>query len=220
MPSLDQIVAAHAPLLAIDAASARLQVGRLAADGGGRWEVSEEEAGVGVFRAVEQLGVDLKTVGGFVFCAGPGSILGIRIVAMALRAWGVGNARPIFSYGSLELVAQAIGRPEVGIIADARRDLWHLAQLGQELRRVPTSGLPERVLMPEGFRHWTPLPAQRFGRTPYDVAAMLALPRVRQAELFRATEAPDAYMHEDPTYVTWVPKMHGAAAGAPPGSNG
>ena len=33
MPSFNQIVAAHAPLLVIDAASARIQVGWLAADG-------------------------------------------------------------------------------------------------------------------------------------------------------------------------------------------
>jgi tRNA threonylcarbamoyladenosine biosynthesis protein TsaB len=161
---------------------------------------------------VERLGVDLDKVGGFLFCAGPGSILGIRTVAMALRAWGVLKARPIFAYGSLQLVAQALGQAEVGIIADARRDLWHLAQLGQELRRVPTMELPERVLMPEGFRHWTALAPERFQRTPYDVAAMLARPQVRQAELFRPTEAPDAFVHEDPTYVTWVPKMHGATS--------
>jgi tRNA threonylcarbamoyladenosine biosynthesis protein TsaB len=210
MPSLNQIVAAHAPLLVLDAASARIQVGWLAVDGGGRWETSEEEAGLGVFRCVEALGVDLDAVAGLVFCAGPGSILGIRTVAMALRAWGVVKARPIFAYGSLELVAQALGQAELGIVADARRDLWHVAQLGRELRRVPTTALPERVLMPEGFRHWTPLASERFGRTPYDVAGMLALPQVRQVELFRPTEAPDAFVHEDPTYVTWVPKMHGA----------
>jgi tRNA threonylcarbamoyladenosine biosynthesis protein TsaB len=213
MPSLNQIVAAHEPLLVIDAASARIQLGRLAADGNGRWEASEEEAGVGVFRCVEALGVDLDAVGGFLFCAGPGSILGIRTVAMALRAWGVVVARPIFAYGSLELVAQALGQPEVGIIADARRDLWHVAQLGRPQQRVPATALPDRVLMPEGFRHWSPLAPERFGRTPYDVAAMLAMPQVRQADLFQPTEAPDAFVHENPTYVTWVPKMHGAPTG-------
>jgi tRNA threonylcarbamoyladenosine biosynthesis protein TsaB len=210
MPSLNSILAAHAPLLVLDAASSRIQVGVLTADGSGRWEASEEEAGVGVFRCVEALGVDLDAVGGFAFCAGPGSILGIRTVAMALRAWGVARVRPIFAYGSLELVAQALGEKEIGIIADARRDLWHVAQLGRELRRAPTTALPERVLMPDGFRHWTPLAGERFGRTPYDVGRMLAEKRVRQADIFRPTEAPDAFVHEEASYVTWVPKMHGA----------
>jgi len=210
MPSLGQILAAHAPLLVIDAASSRIQAGLLAADASGRWEASEEEAGIGVFRCLEVLGVDLDAVGAFAFCEGPGSILGIRTVAMALRTWGVANPRPIFAYGSLELVALAIAQPEVGIISDARRDLWHVAQLGQELRRVPTAGLPEKLLMPEGFRHWAPLQSERFARTPYDVAGMLAQSRVRDAELFRSTEAPDALVYEDPSYVTWVPRMHGS----------
>jgi tRNA threonylcarbamoyladenosine biosynthesis protein TsaB len=210
MPSLNQLLAAHAPLLVLDAAAARIQVGSLAADGGGRWETSEEEAGVGIFQCVERLRVDLDAVGAFVFCAGPGSILGIRTVAMALRAWGVARLRPGFAYGSLDLVAQSLRQPEVGIIADARRDLWHVAQWGQELRRVPTDALPTSLLMPEGFRHWSPLASSRFARTPYLLAEMLAQPQVRAAELFRPTDAPDAFLHEEPSYAAWVPRVHGA----------
>jgi tRNA threonylcarbamoyladenosine biosynthesis protein TsaB len=209
MPSLNQLLAAHAPLLLLDAASARVQVGWLAADGGARWETSEEEAGVGIFQCVERLGVDLDAAGAFAFCAGPGSILGIRTVAMALRAWGVAQARPCFAYGSLDLVVQSRREPGVGIIADARRNLWHVAQWGQELRRMPTDALPTPLLMPEGFRHWSPLAPTRFARTPYVLAQMFAQPHVRAAELFRPMDAPDALLHEEPSYAAWVPKVHG-----------
>jgi tRNA threonylcarbamoyladenosine biosynthesis protein TsaB len=210
MPSLNEILAAHPPLLLLDAASARVQAGLLAGDGGGRWESSEDEAGVGVFRCVEALGVDMGAVGSFAFCSGPGSLLGIRTVAMALRAWRVALPRPVFAYGSLALVAHAVGRPGAGVIADARRGAWHLYQLGRELRRVPTAELPSDLLMPEGFRHWTELPATPVERTPYSIAAMFARPAVAAAELFRPTDAPDAFLPEEPSYATWTPQMHRA----------
>lgn len=211
MPSLRQLLAAHSPLLLLDAASARVQVGWMADmdPGTSRWHTSDEEAGTGVFRGVEALGVDVGTAGAWLFCDGPGSILGIRTVAMALRTWGVIAPRPMFAYCSLALVAQALGRGDLGVIADARRDAWHHFQLGGALRRVPTAGLAGELVMPENFRHWSPLPAG-VARVPYSVADLL--PRVAEADLFRATAAPDAFLHEEPSYATWTPKIHRAPA--------
>ena len=170
MTSLRRILADHAPLLVIDSASARIQVGVF---GGpeGRWATSEEEAGNGLFRCVESLGVDLSSVRGFAFAEGPGSVLGIRIAAMALRTWCALEPRPVFAYHALALLAQALGRPDLGLIADARRDAWHFCRLGEPVRRVPTAELAGPLAMPEGFRHWTPLPDGRgassvFARRP------------------------------------------------------
>src|ERR1043165_7825223 len=137
MPSLRQLAAAHAPLLFLDAAARRVQVGLWDAKGAGRWETADDEAGVAVFRCVEKLGFPLADAGAFVFSDGPGSILGVRTVAMALRTWTLLKPRPVFAYSSLALVAHALGRPDVGVIADARRDAWHHYQIGRGLRRVP-----------------------------------------------------------------------------------
>ena len=30
------------------------------------------------------------------------------------------------------------------------------------------------------------------------------------ADLFRATDAPDAFLHEEPSYATWTPQIHRA----------
>jgi tRNA threonylcarbamoyladenosine biosynthesis protein TsaB len=210
MPSLHQILAAQAPLLVLDAASARIQAGLLAADGTGRWETSEDEAGTGLFRCVEALGVDLAAVRAFAFCSGPGSILGIRTVAMALRAWeaaGGPGPRPIFAYGSLALVAAALGPGSPSVIADARREAWHVFRPGTGLARVPAAGVPEGAVMPEGFRHWQPVPAGT-GRVPYLVADLLA--RAAACDLFEPAPDPDAYLPEEPSYVTWTPQLHRA----------
>ena len=207
MPSLNDILAAHAPLLVLDAASARIQAGWLAAEGGGRWETSAEEAGIGIFRCVEALGVNMEGVRSFAFCSGPGSILGIRTVAMALRAWQVMAPRPIYAYGSLALVAQAQGDQQRNVIADARREFWHLYRLGAGLTRVTTAELPTGTVMPDGFRHWKPLPLGTEG-VPYNVSDLLA--RTAACDLFEAMESPDAFLHEEPSYATWTPQLHRA----------
>jgi tRNA threonylcarbamoyladenosine biosynthesis protein TsaB len=207
MPSLRQLLVTHAPLLLIDAASTRVQVGLLGASGPARWAALDGEAGVAVFTGIAQLGVDPAAVGAFVFCEGPGSILGIRTAAMAIRTWQTLAPRPAFAYGSLALVAAALGRDDVAIVADARRDSWHFQKLGGPLRRLPTAELAGELIMPENFRHWTPLPAG-LQRTPYDVAALLAAGP--DAPLFRETDAPDAFLHEDPSYATWTPQIHRA----------
>jgi tRNA threonylcarbamoyladenosine biosynthesis protein TsaB len=213
MPSLRQLAAAHAPLLFLDAASSRVQVGLWERDGAGPWQTSSEEAGIGVFRCVEQLGVRIEDVGAFVYSDGPGSILGVRTVAMALRTWNLLKPRPLFAYSSLALVGHALGRPDVGVIADARRDSWHHYQLGRGLRRLPTADLAGELVMPENFRHWSPLPA---GVTSASYAVPELLARVGDAEIFDAAPAPDAFLHEEPSYVTWTPQIHRApAAGAP-----
>lgn len=207
MANLSQILAAHAPLLLLDAASTHVQVGWLEPGKSARWASADDEAGVAVFRAIAQLGVAPPTAGALIFCEGPGSILGIRTTAIALRTWCVLQPRPVFSYSSLAVVAQALGRPETAVIADARRDSWHRCQLGRGLSRVATADLAGELVMPDGFRHWTPLPAT-VTRVPYDLSSLL--PRVMEADLFQASDAPDAFLHEEPSYVTWTPQIHRA----------
>ncbi len=207
MSSLRQIAAAHAPLVFLDAASSRIQVGTWLAAGAGRWHASDEEAGIGLFRGVEQLELPIAAAGAFVFCDGPGSILGIRTAAMAIRAWNVLEPRPVFAYSSLVLVAHALGRSDLALIADARRDSWHHYRLGGALRRVGSAELTAPLAMPENFRHWSPLP-ENVQRVPYSLPDLL--PRVLDADIFRATEEPDAFLHEEPSYVTWTPQIHRA----------
>lgn len=207
MPTLREILAAHAPVLLLDAASSRVQVGWIGADGAARWQIAEDEAGVGLFRCLEALDLKPSQTGAFVFCDGPGSVLGCRTAAMAVRAWNVVAPKPIFAYHSLAVVAHALGEPHTTVIADARREAWHAASAGAPLRRVPTAELSGELVTPEGFRHWTPLPPA-VRQVPYSLADLL--PRVLDADLLRATEAPDAFLHEEPTYVTWTPRVHRA----------
>lgn len=217
MPALREILARRAPLLLLDAASARVQVGLLGPGNDARWSCASEEAGTGLFRCLEELSVKPDDIAAFAFCEGPGSMLGIRTTAMVLRTWTALKARPLYAYQSLELVARALRRRGVRIIADARRDAWHCTEMNddgqvQPLRRVPTTELSGTLLMPEGFRHWSALPAAGVTMTPYDLASLL--PRVADVDLFHETAEPDAYLHEQPVYATWTPQVHQAPPSA------
>lgn len=207
MPSLPQLRAAHAPLLLLDAASGVVQAGVLGAPGGDRWASSTEEAGIGIFKSLEALQFDQAAVRAFIFCDGPGSILGIRSTAMALRTWNVLQSRPVYRYCSLELVAHALHQPGTQVIADARRETWHRFTAGGRLERIATADLAGPLVMPEGFRHWSALPTG-VTPTPYSLAALLSA--VGDAAIFTATDSPDAFLHEEPSYKTWTPQIHRA----------
>ncbi|HEY9249139.1 MAG TPA: peptidase M22 [Rariglobus sp.] len=214
MPSLRQLLAAHPVLLLIDSASALVQVGLWTAgeNTAPRWRTSATEAGTGVFECVEALlqegGLRITGIDAFVFCEGPGSVLGIRTAAVALRTWRVlAPKAATYSYQSLDLVARSLNQPDVRVIADARRDTWHVARAGVSLQRVPSAELTGELVMPEHFRHWTPLP-DGVKTTGYDLSRLV--PALSQADVFRVSAEPDAFMHEDPTYVTWTPQIHQA----------
>jgi tRNA threonylcarbamoyladenosine biosynthesis protein TsaB len=209
MPSLSQILKAQSPLLLVDAGSERIQVGLLGSGLPARWSTRREEAGVGIFECIDGLALDLGQVRAFAYCEGPGSILGIRTAATAIRMWGVLEPRPVFRYQSLAVVVQALGRPGVAAIADARRGLWHRMSLDSPLVRVPASELSGDLVMPEGFGHWDPLPP---GTTlvPYDLAALFGQPAVAESDLFRETAEPDAFLHQEPAYAKWIPQIHRA----------
>ena len=75
MSSFRQI-SAQFPTLVLDAASSEIQIGLLQASGTQTWQNSSDEAGVAVFQGVQKLGVDPRQIASFVYCDGPGSVLG------------------------------------------------------------------------------------------------------------------------------------------------
>jgi tRNA threonylcarbamoyladenosine biosynthesis protein TsaB len=231
--SLRALHAAHDLLLVLDAASARVQTGLLPRTGGARWETADAEAGAAIFSGVEKLLAGarprLGDVDAFVFCAGPGSVLGIRTAAVAIRSWNVLRPRPVYAYCSLELVARALARAtpakdgnlrDFAVIADARRDTWHRVAVDASgnispLRRIPSAALAAAaspagatLVMPGHFRHWTPLPvpAECVRAVPYALADLL--PPLADAPLFTPAPEPDAFLHEEPAYKTWTPQIH------------
>lgn len=207
MPSLSEITRQHTQVLVIDASSMVVQVSLLIAGEASRWSAIEGEAGVALFRGLQSIAASPEDVDAFIFCNGPGSILGIRSTAMAIRTWLALRSRPVYHYSSLSLVAHALKQPELSIIADARRETWHRFRLGQGLDRVALSELAGPLCMPADFRYWSALP-DGVGTTPYRIEKLL--PQVIGENLFSATNDPDAFLHQEPSYKLWEPQIHRA----------
>jgi len=220
MPSLRQLLDLHPTILLIDSASTVVQAAVWHRNQEPDWSTKTGEAGEQIFTAVNDTLTrscqTLDSVNAFVFCDGPGSVLGIRSAAVALRTWSMLRARPVYAFCGLTVVAQSLAltqnKREFSVIADARRDSWHHVDIDAEgnispLKRIPTSALTGTLLTPEGFRAWSTPPA-KLQTAPYSLAALL--PPLVDAELFSPTTEPDAFLHEEPVYQTWTPKVHRA----------
>ena len=231
MPSLESLVAAHRTALLVDSASACVQVGLWRLGSETLWRQSEREAGVAIFECaaavLAEARVGIAELGALVFCEGPGSILSIRTAAMALRTWQAVGGRPLpaFAYRSLELVAHDLRAggtsAPFAVTVDARRGAWHWIEVaaGQPpgpLQRVPAATLaafPGNLFMPAGFRSWAQLPRPA-EVVPYSLATLW--PRQGAADLLCPAPLPEAFLHEDPSYVTWTPQIHRAPRMAAP----
>ncbi|MDI1249892.1 MAG: peptidase M22 [Lacunisphaera sp.] len=228
MPLLTQLLASHGRLLVLDAASTRVQVGLLRSDAPALWRNREAEAGAALFKdtqaVLDEAGVKLDDVGAFIFCEGPGSMLGTRTVAMTIRTWQVLRPRPTYAYQSLTLLAHNIRfTGTVGpfaVITDARRNTWNTVAVTsdgtvQPLQRLPVAELaarPERLYSPPVFRAWAP-PPRPTRDYPYTVAALLDAHA--ELDLFSAAPAPDAFQHTAPEYKKWSAQVHSAATATP-----
>lgn len=226
MASLAQLLAAHGSILVLDAVSTRVQTGILRNGHPPHWEQSGEEAGRGLFSGTETLlakvGANIGDVGAFLFCEGPGSMLGTRTVAMALRTWLALKPRPVFAYRSLALAALAEWRRAPHpffLIADARRESWHLQPVAADgslgaLEHRATVELPAgELLTPAGFRIWSKPPAA-VTECSYELATLFAA--LGDADLFRPMEVPDVLQHEAPEYKKWSAQPHSAETAARP----
>lgn len=214
MLSLQSILQAHPTLLLLDAASSTVQGGWISRDTAPQWVKVETEASSGVFAALRRLGKSPLDPAAFLFCEGPGSILGIRTVATAIRTWTALVPRPVYGYRSLELAALCSAQPGQTVVCDARRQSWHAVSMTADrslgpIARIPTIDLPDGdLLTPTGFRQWSASPPQTLAPVPYDPSRLAA--DLMDASIFRETSAPDAFLHEDPTYAKWTPAIHRA----------
>lgn len=134
-------MSAPEPCLVLDgSARAGVRVGVLS---GGRWVgqgVSPDGALEGLFGCVEAALADAKLsladIRSFALCVGPGSVLGIRIAALAVRSWSALEPRPIFVWESLAGIASsALAAGEEGpffVAAESRLRRWHALEVSAD----------------------------------------------------------------------------------------
>ncbi|MDP2138014.1 MAG: hypothetical protein Q8J74_09180 [Candidatus Didemnitutus sp.] len=228
MASLAQLLASHGRILVIDAASTNVHVGLLRLGELAIWRQSPDEAGKAVFVLVEaclqEAHLNLVDVPAFAYCAGPGSMLGIRTVVMALRTWQGLVSRPSYHYLSLALLAHELARQgkaaPFAVIADARRETWHVNAVDadrhvQPLQRVTQAELAAGdtpLWQSAAFRAWSDPPRDTHD-TPYQPAALFGAQI--DTDLLALVEPPDVFQHAAPEYKKWTAQVHRAATAHP-----
>lgn len=132
-----------APTLVIDGSSASMFAGVLGKDG--QWLAKSERNGMpleslfpAVGAALETAQVSLTDVRNFVYCEGPGSVLGLRLCAMAIQTWNCLNPQPAqyYTYNSLQFSAALIGIDSPGmdralLVSDWKKGAWNAIKLTQ-----------------------------------------------------------------------------------------
>ena len=129
------------PCLVLDgSARAGVRVGVLS---GGRWVgqgLSPDGALEGLFGCVEvalaEAKLKLSDIRSFALCVGPGSVLGIRIAALAVRSWSALEPRPIFIWESLAGIARSaltVGEQGPFLVAvESRLKRWHALEVSTD----------------------------------------------------------------------------------------
>ena len=123
--------------LVIDGSGSKVFAGILDAEN--RWLVKLERDGSPLeelFPVIEAVltesGLSLTEIGSYIYCMGPGSVLGLRLCAMAIETWArlYPKSAQYYKYNSLQLSAHALlyATPDLKdalIVSDWKKGAWN-----------------------------------------------------------------------------------------------
>ena len=213
----------NGPGLVVDGSGASVFVGLLGADGKWKSTISQASSPLeGFFSSVETVlhsaQCQISDVSNFIYCEGPGSVLGLRLCAMAIRTWGYLSKQPsvrYFAYNSLELTASLIvmDNPDVNnalLISDWKKNVWNSIkieggkhgaittvddQMVNSQKDVPLFYLPQR-------KGWQKIP-ESVHTLEYSPQR---LPEVWH--LLKRTKEIELYASNMNVFKKWVPQRH------------
>lgn len=212
------------PQLVTDCSAPGVRAGILGNNGWLSYQMLEGETGAVLFQAVKQLlstsQLSLKDIRSFAYCEGPGSTLGIRINAMALRTWISleQTTRPVFAYRSLDAATNMVNftHPELtdfSILSDFRKHAWNGTKVvaGSSVSKI-------EVVTAEDIEAW-PTPRyfiqQRIhspGLPPDTTQIDYDLEPVGNSDCFwkllRLVENPGVFQTTNTEFKKWVPSRH------------
>lgn len=171
---------------------------------------------------IHQQNLTIQTIQGFIYCMGPGSILGIRLSIMAIKTWCAIHKNSKFcvlSFNSLAMAALATSEnlvsdeSEFAVISEWKKDHWNgvevnaLKQISQievwdrkktESYQNPLFLLPQR-------KQWTQN-LKNIISVSYDLS-LLNCPEVRM-KVLQPMKNWEIYTPEVKDYVKWSQNRH------------
>ncbi len=211
--------------LFLDASGVKVRVGIWQNSRWLGWRESDAAALEGLFTGVSEVlteaGLSWEKLVGYLYVEGPGSVLGLRLAAIAIRAWQVddaarnsGKIRPVWACGSLHLAAALAlaggAQPPFTVFTDARQGLWQILEVKSRnlaaLAATPPREINEADLPSGALFH---IPARKAWHHPPEKACplpaslrehpdVLALPH-----LFHPEETPTPRTGRAQEYKKW-----------------
>lgn len=214
------------PALVIDGSSPCFFSGVLSSDGS--WLASrkaDKPALESLFKTVDAVLVDarldLDRIQSFIYCEGPGSMLGLRLCAMAIETWRrlQPTPREMHAYNSLKLAAALLVHKarltkDALLISDWKKDTWNGLKISSGVLGAvapicsadladwqgPIYHLPAR----KGWQH-PPEDAVELSYDPGSLPALLGTPG-----LIQSTDGVELYNSGINSFQKWTPERHRA----------
>ncbi|MEM8867545.1 MAG: hypothetical protein AAGC73_04695 [Verrucomicrobiota bacterium] len=162
----------------------------------------------------------LANIESFIYCEGPGSVLGLRLAAMALQTWQelAAQTPKFYAYNGLQMTAQALQKQtncsDALLISDWKKNAWNAAYIEAGIIRandvVDDSALedyPHPVYHLPQRKGWQKPPPQATTLS-YDPAALINLSSLEG--LLRATDRVELAQTAANTFAKWTPERHRA----------
>ena len=144
-------------LLLLDASTSVVQVGILY---NGNWLAfceNKNESLNAIFidtaKCLKKAQISMSQINGFLICEGPGSVLGLRLIIMAIKTWQsvlLPQPSKVYLYRNLEIAAQLLlmqnVSPPFHLISAFKKNIWNLITIKnhsniQNLKPVNTQSL-------------------------------------------------------------------------------
>ena len=226
MASFSPAPSPEQPYLVIDGSSASVFAGVLA--GGAGWEAASslegpplEQLFPAVSAVLSEAGRELSEIRGILYCAGPGSTLGLRLCSMAIATWQrvIEAEVRLFAYNSLRYSASLL-RADIDpgeeslLVSDWKKDAWHALRFSRSSIGDPQVFTSAEVdTWPGPLYH---LPQRKGWQKPPERAASVTyrpvdLPRmIGESELFRFTHTVELVSLGAPGFQKWKAERHRA----------
>lgn len=214
---LDKMKSDEQPCLVIDGSAREgVHVGVMS---GGKW-IAESYLFAGALEVTTDLAADVlrkanlsfADIKSYAVCIGPGSMLGIRVSAMAVRTWATLYQRPIYVWESLHVLAQfalAQGvKPPFAVINESRLKRWNLVEVKSAEQFEPTQELEVEQVASKGMTLIAQHPTEHFKNLRVMADVWSHLPSLfEKKQCLRLEPKPDA-LNPTAEYAQWSGERH------------
>ncbi len=215
------------PALVIDGSASSVFAGILGSEG--QWLARSEQTGAPLemlFPTVETVLQDaeqpLSALRSFIYCEGPGSVLGLRLCSMAIQTWSrlYPEAAHYFSYNTLQLCANLLVQDSILpeqtlIVSDWKKGAWNAVYITDGV--IGETCVADDAAIADWNGALYHLPQRKGWQKPPASALTLAhapgrLPEVMQTStLLCPTTGVELYAAGVNTFAKWTPDRHRAS---------